>query len=60
MNLLENGRVWKATPRLAAAPLPVHALNRPNLDFRGFCGQIAAGHIRPATACPARRRDQQR
>ncbi len=32
-----------------AAPfrLPVQWVNRPNLDFRGFAGQIAAGTIRP-------------
>jgi sulfate adenylyltransferase subunit 1 len=27
--------------------LPVQWVNRPNLDFRGFCGTIAAGTIRP-------------
>jgi len=27
--------------------LPVQWVNRPNLDFRGFCGPIAAGTIRP-------------
>jgi len=27
--------------------LPVQWVNRPNLDFRGFCGTIAAGSIRP-------------
>jgi len=27
--------------------LPVQWVNRPNLDFRGFCGTIAAGRIRP-------------
>ncbi len=26
---------------------PVQYVNRPNLDFRGFCGTIAAGEIRP-------------
>ncbi|MBA4781959.1 MAG: sulfate adenylyltransferase subunit CysN [Rhizobiales bacterium] len=26
--------------------MPVQWVNRPNLDFRGFCGQIAAGSIR--------------
>ncbi len=35
-----------------AAPfrLPVQWVNRPNLDFRGFAGQIAAGTIRPGDA----------
>ena len=27
--------------------LPVQWVNRPNLDFRGFCGTIASGTIRP-------------
>ena len=27
--------------------LPVQWVNRPNLDFRGFCGTVAAGVIRP-------------
>ena len=27
--------------------MPVQWVNRPNLDFRGFCGVIAAGAIRP-------------
>lgn len=27
--------------------MPVQYVNRPNLDFRGFCGTIAAGEIRP-------------
>ena len=27
--------------------MPVQWVNRPNLDFRGFCGQIAAGTVRP-------------
>ncbi|HEX4272951.1 MAG TPA: sulfate adenylyltransferase subunit CysN [Rhizomicrobium sp.] len=27
--------------------LPVQWVNRPNLDFRGFSGTIAGGHIRP-------------
>ncbi|WP_295445354.1 sulfate adenylyltransferase subunit CysN [uncultured Thiodictyon sp.] len=27
--------------------LPVQWVNRPNLDFRGFCGRIAEGAVRP-------------
>lgn len=30
--------------------LPVQWVNRPNLDFRGFCGRIAAGSIRMGEA----------
>src|SRR5512141_874963 len=35
--------------RLQAGPfrLPVQWVNRPNLDFRGFAGQIAGGIVRP-------------
>ena len=34
---------------LRAAPfsMPVQYVNRPNLDFRGFCGAVAAGTVRP-------------
>jgi bifunctional enzyme CysN/CysC len=27
--------------------MPVQWVNRPNLDFRGFCGRLAAGQVRP-------------
>jgi bifunctional enzyme CysN/CysC len=27
--------------------MPVQLVNRPNLNFRGFCGRIAAGTVRP-------------
>ena len=27
--------------------MPVQWVNRPNLDFRGFCGKIASGQVRP-------------
>ncbi len=27
--------------------LPVQLVNRPNLDFRGFCGRVAEGAVRP-------------
>lgn len=30
--------------------LPVQWVNRPNLDFRGFAGLIAAGSVRPGTS----------
>ncbi|MCC5794678.1 MAG: sulfate adenylyltransferase subunit CysN [Chromatiales bacterium] len=35
--------------RMQRAPfrLPVQWVNRPNLDFRGFCGMIASGIVRP-------------
>jgi len=31
----------------AAFRLPVQWVNRPNADFRGFCGQIVSGTVRP-------------
>ena len=37
---------------------PVQYVNRPNLDFRGFCGTVASGVIRPGDqvmALPSRR-----
>ncbi len=35
--------------RLQREPLrlPVQWVNRPNLDFRGFCGMLASGSVRP-------------
>ncbi|MBK9176765.1 MAG: sulfate adenylyltransferase subunit CysN [Flavobacteriales bacterium] len=30
--------------------MPVQLVNRPNLDFRGFCGRIAEGSVRPGDA----------
>lgn len=36
--------------------MPVQYVNRPNLDFRGFCGTITAGEVRPGdviTALPS-------
>jgi bifunctional enzyme CysN/CysC len=30
--------------------MPVQWINRPNLDFRGYCGTVAAGLVRPGSA----------
>jgi sulfate adenylyltransferase subunit 1 len=41
---------------LNAFRLPVQFVNRPNLDFRGFCGTVASGEIRTGdtiTALPS-------
>ncbi|BCL76716.1 sulfate adenylyltransferase subunit 1 [Jeongeupia sp. HS-3] len=46
MQLLESVEVNRDA-QLDAFRLPVQYVNRPNLDFRGFCGTIAAGHIVP-------------
>jgi len=32
---------------------PVQYVNRPNLDFRGFCGTVASGIVRPGDAITA-------
>ncbi|WP_164101323.1 sulfate adenylyltransferase subunit CysN [Candidatus Laterigemmans baculatus] len=46
MNLLET--VYIGSDRnLRDFRLPVQYVNRPNLDFRGFCGTIASGIVRP-------------
>jgi sulfate adenylyltransferase subunit 1 len=46
MNYLETVRVEDET-RNQPFRMPVQWVNRPHLDFRGFCGTIAAGTIRP-------------
>ncbi|QLI81093.1 sulfate adenylyltransferase subunit CysN [Chitinibacter fontanus] len=46
MGLLESVQINKDA-KLDAFRLPVQYVNRPNLDFRGFCGTIAAGHVLP-------------
>jgi len=39
---LENVQIFDSTAN-AGARLPIQYVNRPNLDFRGFCGTLAAG-----------------
>jgi sulfate adenylyltransferase subunit 1 len=46
MNHLETVQV-EDDARKQPFRLPVQWVNRPHLDFRGFCGTIAAGTIRP-------------
>ena len=43
---LENVAV-DTPPGGAAFRLPVQWVNRPNADFRGFCGQVVSGTVRP-------------
>jgi bifunctional enzyme CysN/CysC len=47
--LLEHLESVEVDRHHAAEPfrLPVQWVNRPNGDFRGFCGQIASGTVRP-------------
>ncbi|NRA83507.1 MAG: sulfate adenylyltransferase subunit CysN [Gammaproteobacteria bacterium] len=44
LNILENVKLDN-TVYTAGARLPVQYVNRPNLDFRGFCGTLAAGTL---------------
>jgi sulfate adenylyltransferase subunit 1 len=46
MNFLETFQV-EGDNREQPFRMPVQWVNRPHLDFRGFCGTIAAGTIRP-------------
>ncbi|TVQ01503.1 MAG: sulfate adenylyltransferase subunit CysN [Planctomycetaceae bacterium] len=60
MNFLES--VYIGSDRnLRDFRFPVQWVNRPNLDFRGFCGTIAAGTIRPGeevTILPSRQKSR--
>ena len=44
---LETVELDESRLQRAAFRLPVQWVNRPNLDFRGFCGEIASGVVRP-------------
>ncbi len=46
MNYLENVRI-EGEDREKPFRMPVQWVNRPHLDFRGFCGTVASGVIRP-------------
>jgi bifunctional enzyme CysN/CysC len=47
MEFLETCEVDEVRLRSAPLRLPVQWVNRPNLDFRGFCGLVASGQVRP-------------
>ena len=47
MEHLENVELSTAENRAASFAMPVQWVNRPDLDFRGFAGLIAAGNIAP-------------
>lgn len=47
---LETVEVDAAAAQGQAFRMPVQWVNRPNLDFRGFAGQIASGVVRPGDA----------
>ncbi|MDZ3831003.1 MAG: sulfate adenylyltransferase subunit CysN [Sphingopyxis sp.] len=44
---LENVEVGGKADEAKAFRMPVQWVNRPNLDFRGFSGQIAGGSVKP-------------
>jgi bifunctional enzyme CysN/CysC len=47
MGFLETTEIDETRLQGAALRLPVQWVNRPNLDFRGFCGLVASGSLRP-------------
>lgn len=49
MPYLDTVDVWQQSARQAFR-MPVQWVNRPNKDFRGFCGTVAEGQIRPGDA----------
>ncbi|MGB1951917.1 MAG: sulfate adenylyltransferase subunit CysN [Marinobacter sp.] len=57
MEILETVEVSR-DKNLEHFRFPVQFVNRPNLDFRGFCGTVASGVVRPGDkvmALPSRR-----
>jgi bifunctional enzyme CysN/CysC len=49
MACLDTVDVWQRSSR-PAFRMPVQWVNRPHLDFRGFCGTLAEGRVRPGDA----------
>lgn len=47
MQILENTDISIEAEQLAFR-MPIQYVSRPNLNFRGFCGTIAAGSIKPS------------
>jgi len=47
MPFLETCEVDEARLQRLPLRLPIQWVNRPNLDFRGFCGQLASGTLEP-------------
>jgi len=47
---LETVEVGSAADEAKPFRMPVQWVNRPNLDFRGFSGQLASGKVRPGDA----------
>lgn len=47
MGYLETVGVEESRQQDSAFRMPVQWVNRPHLDFRGFCGTVASGSIKP-------------
>ncbi|HEX7930558.1 MAG TPA: sulfate adenylyltransferase subunit CysN [Sphingomicrobium sp.] len=47
---LENVEIGAAADEAKPFRMPVQWVNRPNLDFRGFSGQLASGKVKPGDA----------
>ena len=47
MGFLETCEIDESRLQSLPLRLPVQWVNRPNLDFRGFCGLIASGSVKP-------------
>ncbi|MCA0176922.1 MAG: sulfate adenylyltransferase subunit CysN [Proteobacteria bacterium] len=47
MGFLETCEIDETRLQKEAFRLPVQWVNRPNLDFRGFCGVVASGVVKP-------------
>jgi len=47
MGFLETCEIDESRLQSLPLRLPVQWVNRPNLDFRGFCGLIASGGVKP-------------
>ncbi|AJA08955.1 Bifunctional enzyme NodQ [Sphingopyxis fribergensis] len=47
---LENVEIGASADETKPFRMPVQWVNRPNLDFRGFSGQLASGKVRPGDA----------
>ncbi|MDQ7727361.1 sulfate adenylyltransferase subunit CysN [Halomonas sp. SpR8] len=52
IELLESVEITR-DQNLSDLRLPVQYVNRPNLDFRGYCGTLSAGVLRPGQAVKA-------
>lgn len=50
IDYLETVSLERDAQQDASFRLPVQWVNRPNLDFRGFAGQIASGTVKPGVA----------